>query len=60
MKDWHSLSKFKKRLHGFACYTVSAFVSLFISPEVADMVMYKTLKEQFESKKYRRIEVFKI
>ncbi len=51
MRDWHSLGFWGKRFHGFACYTVSAFVALFISPDIADRAMYDTLKEQFDAKK---------
>lgn len=50
MKNWDSLGFWGKRFHGFACYFVSAFVALFISPEVADKAMYATLKRQFEEK----------
>jgi len=45
---WHKASMFKKRINGFLCYQLSSFLSL-INPIMADRVMYKTLKEQFEN-----------
>jgi len=44
--SWHKLSRFKKRIHGFGCYTIAAWFSLY-DPERADKIMYKVLHDQF-------------
>lgn len=43
---WAKMPMMMKRLNGFFCYAIMAFVSLW-NPIVADMAMYKTLKNQF-------------
>lgn len=44
---WAKLPMWKKRLNGFACYSLAAMLSLW-HPIAVDMETYKTLKEQFE------------
>lgn len=46
---WWKLSGFKKRIHGFFTYQLWSFVSLW-NPEVADILMWQGLKQQFEEK----------
>jgi len=46
MGDWHTAPRWRKRLEGFLCYQLAAFISLF-KPEAADRAMYSTLREQF-------------
>ncbi len=43
---WTRLPQWQKRLHGFFCYQMSAFVAL-LFPVEADKAMYATLREQF-------------
>ena len=50
---WYAMPRWKKRLHGFACYQLAAFVSL-ISPERADGAMHKVLSDQFAGGKPAR------
>jgi len=44
---WHKRSRIGKAIHGWACYQMSSWLSLFFPVEV-DLAMYKTLKDQFE------------
>ena len=46
MGNWHTAPRWRKRLEGFLCYQLAAFVSLF-KPEAADRAMYETLRDQF-------------
>lgn len=48
--DWSKCSIFKRRIHGFLCYQMQSIIAL-INPVLADVVMFKTLSEQFEEKK---------
>lgn len=43
---WAKLPRWEKRIHGFVCYFINAFVALW-HPEVADRAMYRILSEQF-------------
>ena len=43
---WYKLPMWKKRLHGWACYQFSSWISL-IYPVGVDKAMYKVLKDQF-------------
>jgi len=45
--QWHTLPKWKKRLHGWLCYQMQSWGAL-LFPEAADRIMYKVLREQFE------------
>ena len=47
MTNWHNAPRWRKRIEGFFCYQVSAFLSLF-NPEKADRVMYRVLRDQFQ------------
>jgi hypothetical protein len=44
--DWAMLPKWKKRLVGFATYSIAAFCSI-IELEVVDWVLYNDLKSEF-------------
>lgn len=44
--DWKRLPLWKKRMSGFICYFIFAFVAL-LYPIEADLAIYKTLKDQF-------------
>jgi len=44
---WHKMNGISKRISGFFVYQVWSYLSLF-DPEMADRVMYRGLKDQFE------------
>jgi len=44
--DWWKLPRWKRRMHGFCCYIISAFIALW-HPEAVDMALYKALRKQF-------------
>lgn len=44
---WFKLPRWKKRLHGWASYQMSAWIALFF-PEAVDVILYNNLKEQFK------------
>jgi hypothetical protein len=44
--DWGRAPRWKRRLHGFACYMVCAVMALW-HPEAVDMALLDTLRKQF-------------
>jgi len=44
---WHITPMWKRRISGFFTYVFNAFLSLY-DPVMADRIMYKTLRDQFE------------